>query len=156
MYNFEIRSYQPWIVAETYVKDSFQNAGNEAFHILAGYIFGGNDEKVKIQMTAPVTQQQVGEGEYLIQFYMPKEWTLETLPRPNDARVNIRQLPGRRVFVQRYNGGWSASLYNKELSSIMKKMSELSLQSKGEPIWARYNSPMALAPMRTNEILFEI
>lgn len=87
---------------------------------------------------------------------MPKEWTLNTLPKPNDPRVNIRQLPERRVFVERYNGGWSMKLYNEELSSIESKMNTLGLKSKGEPIWARYNSPMALAPLRTNEIMFEI
>lgn len=107
-------------------------------------------------MTAPVNQQQVGEGEYLVQFYMPKEWTLNTLPKPNDSRVNLRLLPERKVFVERYHGGWSVSLYNEELSTIEKKMSQLEIQGKGEPIWARYNSPMALAPLRTNEIQFLI
>lgn len=156
MDNFEIRVYEPWIVAETYVKGTQENVGDEAFRILAGYIFGGNSEKVKIEMTAPVTQQKVAEGEYLVQFYMPKEWTLNTLPKPNDPRVIIRQLPERRVFSERYHGGWSMKLYNEELSEIDSKMSQLSLKSKGEPIWARYNSPMALAPFRTNEIQFEI
>lgn len=56
----EIRNYEPWIVAETVVRSTQEDAGNEAFHILAGYIFGKNDQKVKIEMTAPVTQQQVG------------------------------------------------------------------------------------------------
>ncbi len=63
-------------------------------------------------MTAPVTQQQIAEGEFLVQFYMPKEWTLNTLPKPNDPRVNLRQLPSRRVFAERYNGGWSIEQYN--------------------------------------------
>lgn len=81
---------------------------------------------------------------------------MNTLPKPNDPRVIIRQLPERRVFSERYHGGWSMKLYNEELSEIDSKMSQLSLKSKGEPIWARYNSPMALAPFRTNEIQFEI
>lgn len=57
MGNFEIRTYEPWIVAETYVKGTQETVGNDAFRILAGYIFGGNADKVKIEMTAPVTQQ---------------------------------------------------------------------------------------------------
>lgn len=156
MGNFEIRTYEPWIVAETYVKGTFDSAGNDAFRILAGYIFGGNADKARIEMTAPVTQQQVGEGEFLVQFYMPKEWTLNTLPKPNDPRVNLRQLPEKRVFVERYHGGWSTKLYNEELNSVENKMNDLNIKSKGEPIWARYNSPMAIAPLRTNEIQFLI
>lgn len=82
-------------------------------------------------MTAPVTQQFVGNGQYLVQFFMPKEWTLESLPKPNDPRVNIRKLPERRVFVERYNGGWSLDLYYQELLATQNKMSQLGLKAKG-------------------------
>jgi hypothetical protein len=84
-------------VAETVVKGS-NNMDSEAFHILAGYIFGKNDQNVKIDMTAPVTQQKISENEYLFQFFMPKGWTLETLPKPDDSRVSLRVLPERRFF----------------------------------------------------------
>ena len=58
--NYEVRRYDQWIVAETVVSGTIENAGNQAFHILAGYIFGSNDQNVKIEMTAPVIQQQLG------------------------------------------------------------------------------------------------
>lgn len=32
----------------------------------------------------------------------------------------------------------------------------MKIKSGSKPIWARYNSPMALPPFRTNEILYEI
>ncbi len=71
-------------MAETIVQGDHENAGSKAFHILAGYIFGGNEQKTKIQMTAPVNMQKVGESEFAVQFVMPSEWTLNTLPKPND------------------------------------------------------------------------
>ncbi len=46
--NYEIRRYDSWIVAQTTVKSTHQDAGNQAFNILGGYIFGSNDQKVKI------------------------------------------------------------------------------------------------------------
>jgi hypothetical protein len=49
-------------------------------------------------MTAPVTQQKISEDEYLFQFFMPKGWTLETLPKPDDSRVNLKVLPERKFF----------------------------------------------------------
>lgn len=131
MNTFEIRSYDSWIVAETYIQDTPEKAGDDAFRILAGYIFGGNSLKARIEMTAPVTQQFVGNGQYLVQFFMPKEWTLESLPKPNDPRVNIRKLPERRVFVERYNGGWSLDLYYQELLATQNKMSQIGLKAKG-------------------------
>ena len=56
-------------------------------------------------MTSPVTRQQVGSGEFLVQFFMPQEWTLETLPKPDDDRINLRKAPERRYIVDRYTGG---------------------------------------------------
>ena len=82
--NAEIRNYESFVVAETIVTGDHESAGSKAFSILAGYIFGGNDKKTKIQMTAPVNLQKVGEGEFAVQFVMPSEWTLNTLPKPND------------------------------------------------------------------------
>ena len=69
-------------------------------------------------MTSPVTQQETAEGDLLFQFFMPKEWTLETLPKPDDSRVTLKLLPERRFFSERYVGGWSQALYQQELSNL--------------------------------------
>jgi len=53
---FEVREYAPYIVAEVVVPGPAEEAGNQGFRILAGYIFGGNKGERKIAMTAPVAQ----------------------------------------------------------------------------------------------------
>jgi hypothetical protein len=151
----EIRQYDSYIVAETVIEGTFEGAGNDAFHILAGYIFGKNDKGVKIDMTSPVTQQQVGYSRYLIQFMMPSEWTLETLPKPTDPRVNLKVVPSRKVAAITYHGSWSERHYDDNLLALEHSL-PTRFQQTGEPIWARYNSPMALTMLRTNEILVEL
>jgi SOUL heme-binding protein len=47
---------------------------------------------------------------------MPKQWTLKTLPRPNDSRVTLKALPARTVAVIRYSGTWSQSRYRAQLN----------------------------------------
>ena len=62
---FEIRRYQPHVVAETSVEGSFDAAGDEAFRRLAGFIFGKNDGGGAAAMTAraaPEAAAQPGEG----------------------------------------------------------------------------------------------
>jgi hypothetical protein len=54
--NVELRQYAPYVVAEVVIPDGGGDAGNQAFPILAGYIFGKNKGEKKFAMTAPVTQ----------------------------------------------------------------------------------------------------
>lgn len=150
--DYELRRYDPWIVAETIVEGSHQDVGNEAFHRLGGYIFGKNEGEVKIKMTAPVTEFEVSPGKYAVQFFMPAEWTLDTLPKPLDDRVVLKELPERNLFVLRYTGGWEERKYERELLSLESEANTLSVPLKegSQPIWARYNSPMAPSALRTN------
>ena len=54
--NVEVRRYTPYVVAEVVLDATAEDAGNQAFPILAGYIFGKNKGEKKFAMTAPVTQ----------------------------------------------------------------------------------------------------
>ena len=58
---FEIRRYQPRIVAETYVAGDFDEVGNVGFRRLFDYISGNNRSQAKIEMTSPVTQEPQSE-----------------------------------------------------------------------------------------------
>ena len=167
---YEVRNYEPTLVAETLINASFEDSGNQAFRILAGYIFGNNQSKTKIAMTAPVSQKPSSEkiamtapvnqsktkSGYLVQFTMPKEFTLDTLPLPVDPRVQIRQIPGHRVAVYSYSGSWSERRYNEKLHAFMDALKSDNLKTVGEPNFARYNSPFALWFLRRNEIWMEL
>ena len=54
---FELRQYQPHIVAATVVEGEFEKVGSEGFRRLADYINGNNRRKQSITMTAPVGQE---------------------------------------------------------------------------------------------------
>lgn len=103
-------------------------------------------------MTAPVTEYEVSPGKYAVQFYMPAEWSLDTLPKPLDERVIIKQIPERKMFVLRYGGSSSEKHYQQELLSINHEVDfkDIKLAEGATPIWARYNSPMMPEMLRTN------
>jgi effector-binding domain-containing protein len=167
---YEVRKYESVIVAETRVEGAFEDAGNQAFRILADFIFGNNQAQTKIAMTAPVSQkpeskkiamtapvsQSKTAGGFLVQFTMPSEFTLETLPKPNDSRVSIKVLPAKRVAVIRYSGRWTESNYNEHLEKLRAALQKDSVQSKGEPVLNRYNPPFIPWFLRRNEIWLEI
>ena len=55
----EVRDYPAYAVAEVVVPGPATEAGNQAFPILVGYIFGKNKGERTFAMTAPVTQAAV-------------------------------------------------------------------------------------------------
>ena len=57
----------------------------------------------KIAMTAPVTQQ--GDGNtWRVRFIMPSSYTMETLPKPNNPTVELKEVPAKRYVVIRFAG----------------------------------------------------
>lgn len=165
---FELRRYEPYLVAETVVGLAAEEAGNQGFRILAGYIFGRNKGARKIEMTAPVAQtpakiamtapvaQSARSGGHVVQFAMPPEWTLETLPEPLDAGVSLRAVPARTLAVIGYSGTWSQSGYEEHLKKLQDALAQAGLPTHGDPIWARYDPPWKPWFLRRNEIWLEV
>ena len=118
---FELRKYAPHIIAETEVKASLEDAGDEAFRLLFKYISGENKSQSKIAMTAPVSQeassekiamtapvgQQRSKDGWKVSFMMPMTYTMETLPKPNNPKVKLRQIPMQLMASVEYSGFWS-------------------------------------------------
>ncbi len=53
---FELRAHGPRVVAEVIVPGPAEEAGEQGFRLLAGYIFGKNKGEPKVAMSAPATQ----------------------------------------------------------------------------------------------------
>jgi hypothetical protein len=162
----EVREYTAYTVAEVVVSGSAAQAGNQAFPILAGYIFGKNkgDRKfamtapvtqaavpVKLQMTAPVTQTATPGG-FLVQFVLPKGVTLASAPEPLDTRIVLRDIAPSRVAVIVYSGFWSDANYDGHLSKLRAALRAADLVAVGEPVYSRYNAPFTPWFLRRNEI----
>jgi hypothetical protein len=163
---FEVRDYQRYVVAETFVDGSFSAVGNEGFQRLFRYISGENRaaEKItmtapveqetasaKIAMTAPVEQQRAG-ARWRIAFVLPASYTLANAPRPTDDRVVLAEAPPRRMAVVRYRGTWSEARYDEELAALRTFIDEHGLTPVGEPVFARYDPPFMPWFLRRNEI----
>lgn len=168
---FELRRYAPYVVAEVQVNGNFNNAGNQGFRLLANYIFGGNQgerklamtapvtqqaEPVKLAMTAPVTQSALADGSFRVQFVLPADVTMDTAPKPNNPKVQLRLEPARLVAVQRYSGMWTQANYDEQLALLRAAAAREGLKLEGEPVLARFNGPFTLPFMRRNEIWLRV
>ena len=173
---FELRRYQPFLVAETEVDGEFDAVGNQAFRILAAYIFGENQSQAKMEMTAPVNQRPAAvEGEkmamtapvtqrtkgdrsdtFVLSFVMPSGYNLDSLPVPLDPRVVLREEPAKLMAVRSYSGRWTEANYRENESLLLAAVEKAGLKPVAAPVYARYNSPFSLPFIRRNEAIVEV
>ena len=176
---FEMRVYDPKIIAEVEVPGTLKEASSAGFKLIADYIFGNNtsrtkldgNEKInmtapvtmqqseqivseKISMTAPVTMEQTDQ-KWRMHFVMPSEYTLDTLPKPNNPAVTIRQVPGAKYAVIRFSGFAGEAKVERMTAELEKWLKGKNIKAIGNPELARYNPPWTLPFMRRNEVLIK-
>lgn len=167
----ELRQYPATIVAETLVDGSFEDSGSEGFRRLAGYIFGGNTQQArlagdatvsqqaassqKIAMTAPVGVNPAGNA-WRVTFTMPAAYTLASLPKPNDSRVALREVPSQMVWATRFRGRWTKRAVDRRQERLLELVSAEQFTVAAEPVFARYDPPWIPPPFRRNEILVPV
>ena len=167
----EVREYAPMIMAEVVVEGPRRAAGNQGFRPLATYIFGDNTPQAEIAMTAPVTARrrsgqdiamtapvtaERGDEGWTVAFIMPAQWTMETLPVPNDPSVTLRQAPATRVAAIRFSGYASDRSVARAEASLASWLAAQGLTPISEPRYAYYNAPWVPGPLRRNEVMVEI
>ncbi len=170
---FELRDYNPYIIAEVLVSGDLDDASSKGFKLIAGYIFGdnqsktGGEEKIrmtapvtieaaseKISMTAPVTMEET-EGQWRMFFVMPSSYTMETLPTPNNDEVRLKEIAGKKMAVIRFSGFTGEEKIAKKTKALNAWMESKSIKAIGNPEIARYNPPWTLPFLRRNEVMIE-
>jgi effector-binding domain-containing protein len=108
-----------------------------------------------IAMTAPVMATIEGES-HTIAFGMPKSYTLETLPTPNDSRVEIVTIPERKMAVIRFSWFRTDTRVQSKKQELLDILKKENVAVVGEPQYAGYNGPGTPPWMTRNEVLVEI
>ena len=160
------------------VSGTRDEASNAGFKLLAGYIFGGNTRKQSIAMTAPVVQSpsqaQGGSekiamtapviqsaapgqaGAWTVRFIMPSSYTLDTLPTPNDAKVQLMQLPPERFAAVTFSGLAREDDVALRTTELNTYITARGMRPAGPAALARYNPPWTPWFMRRNEIMIPL
>ena len=150
----EIRQYEASLFTSVQMSsNNYRKTSSKGFSVLAGYIFGSNNKEEKIAMTSPVAMSLKDSTTML--FLVPKKYTIDNLPVPNDSRIEFKDIPEKRVGAISF-GGWANDL---KIASFKKKLIDV-LNSKGIKYtdnfyFLGYNAPMEVFN-RKNEIIVEL
>lgn len=117
----------------------------------------------KIAMTAPVMAEPVAAdasmataSQWRIQFVMPGQYSMQTLPKPVNPAVSLRELPARTFAVLAYSGLNTASKVQQKTDELAGWMRSRELEPVGAAQIARYDPPWTLPMWRRNEIQVEV
>jgi hypothetical protein len=169
----EIRRYAAHVEAFTRVLTSNHDEALEnGFRRLAGYIFGGNHRKETLEMSAPVTTRTDDHGEklemtspvinqrsgnsHVMSFVMPPGRELASLPEPTDDLVELDVVPARRIAVLSYRGRYDASSVRQHQDELLGEVRSAGLHPVGTPLFAGFDPPNTIPWLRRNEVWVEV
>ena len=169
---YEIRQYQPYILAKATITGSYAEATNKGFRIIADYIFGNNTKKESIAMTTPVLESEArseniamttpvlesadAHNERIIAFVLPSKYTLDTLPTPNNNAVTFEEVPAQKVAALRFTWYASESRMETKKELLQSYLKRDNLTASGTAKTARYNPPFSMPLLLRNEVLIPI
>jgi len=166
--DFELRAYPAYLVAETTVTASFEDAGSRAFNALLQYISGANRSQQKLAMTAPVIQGErlamtapviqhsTSPETYTVAFVLPAHVNPDQAPTPTDERVALRQVPAGFAAVMRYSGRWSHSSYHQHVERLQAALAAAGFRAISPPRFARFDPPFKPWFLRRNEVVIDV
>ena len=166
---YEIRQYEPTIVAEVEMTGDMRRAGNSGFRPLADYIFGNNTARSKIDMTAPVTRAKsekiamtapvtrtMEDDAWTVAFVMPSEWSMDTLPVPNNPDITLREVPGELMATVKFSGIGRERVFIQKEAALRAWMVEQGYEASGMARYAGYDAPWVPGPFRRNEVMIPV
>lgn len=165
----EIREYGPMIIAEVTFDDknaAMRDAMGGGFRAIAKYIFDSKGEgqqdditREKIAMTSPVTAEMPSSGGYKVAFVMPSQYTMDTLPKPADSKVEIKSVDKQTLAALSFRGNGprepQVEQWRQELLTLLQKHDITPLQGASTRIF-QYFPPFAPGFIRLNEILLPV
>jgi hypothetical protein len=130
---YEVRRYESYLAAETTVRGDFDSTGNTAFRRSAGFIFGRNSEGQNMNMTVPVTREQIEANAYQYRFVMEKAYSEKDLPRPVDDSVELVRVPAGCYAASRYRGRSNESQYHRAEAALLDALHRGGIKATGTP-----------------------
>ncbi len=149
----EVRKIRARVEARVHLDTAdLETARAQGYAKLHAFIAGNNSTHEKLEMMTPVVSARANGG-HEVSFLMPTGRTLMSLPRPDDASIQLREAPERHVAVMRFHGGYEIEPRERHLRSEVAKAG---LTAFGPVTFAAFDPPTTLGFLKRTELWLEI
>ncbi|MBT7895492.1 MAG: heme-binding protein [Flavobacteriales bacterium] len=142
--DIEIREYKKSINASY-----FDSSSKNYFRFLANYIFGGNEKKMEISMTSPVTMRLHGNKEMI--FRLPDNFLFDSIPKPINSRIKIFKIASTIKASIQYSGYSNSKIEKQKTQQLIQTLNKNNIKHKNDFELNVYNPPYQILN-RKNEI----
>ena len=87
---------------------------------------------------------------------MPTNYTMNTLPKPNNDAVKLEKISGKRFAVIRFSGMAGEDSLKEHTDELNAFIKNKKLNALAQPTYAFFNPPWTLPFLRRNEVMIEI
>jgi hypothetical protein len=152
----ELRQYPLRIEARTEI-DAHDHDGalDGTYGRLACYVYGANSNEERLARTTPVTLA-MHDGRFSAAFTMPPERSIASLPQPNDLRVELREVPARRIAALAFRGRFTRANIERHERELLRRLVDAGLAARGSVTIACYDSPLTLPALRRTELWIDV
>lgn len=152
----ELRRYPFCIEARTEVAaPTLEEALAGGYARLECYLCGANEVRELLDEVTPVLTSQDG-GVYRVAIVMPPYRSARALPLPDDLRVELREIPERRVAVLPLRGQLATGDVAGQASELARALAEAGLVPRGTVTLATYDGPTTLPVLRRSELWIDV
>lgn len=92
----------------------------------------------------------------MVRFTMPSAYSLETLPEPDNPKVQLRAVAPARFAVARFSGLADKKSVDAKTAELEGFVTAHGLHAIGPASLAQYNPPWTLWFMRRNEVMLPV
>lgn len=151
---FEIRFYPPANYATIKMSGKYHQNRKAGFQMLAGYIFGGNNENKKLAMTSPVHMMNEENGSSM-SFVMPRSASFDELPKPKNDDIFLHQTkPVYKASLQ-FRGFANRHKIAQKKEMLIQALKKLNIRHSNHFEFLGYNPPYKMLNRR-NEVQVEL
>ena len=152
--SFEIRNYEATLFTSVQMNgNKYKQSSSKGFSILAGYIFGENQKNEKIAMTSPVSMSL--DDSRTMMFMVPKKFNKETLPKPNEPKIEFREEPAKTVAAITFGGWVNDEKIAEYKQKLIAALNVEGIKHNNRFYFLGYNPPFEVFN-RKNEIIVEL
>ena len=156
---FELREYDPYVLAERTMTSDYQSATSDAFGSLFRYISQGNDASTKIAMTAPVIAAAPGSvdsNSWKVSFVMPAGSTLADMPHPKDSNIYLREVGSEKCVALTFRGRATLKICSQKENELRALATKEEIVLSSETRIFRFDPPFKPGFMHYNEIVIPL